>query len=181
MENLKAYNIALKGLAIGKHDFDYQVGKQFFEYFDGEIVGDGCVKVKLELEKQSGLIVLWFRVKGTVNIQCDRCLDLFDQPVESQNKVFVKYGEEKFEDGDDVVWIAPDETHINVAKLIYDFIVLSVPIKHVHPEDAHGESLCNPEMLKRLNLLSVKEEPEEENPETDSRWDELKKLARKKQ
>ncbi|KOH44135.1 YceD family protein [Sunxiuqinia dokdonensis] len=176
MAYLNAYNIALKGLAIGKHDFDYQVGKQFFEYFDGEIAGDGRVEVKLELEKRSALIVLWFHVKGTVNIQCDRCLDLFDQPIESQNKVFVKYGEEKFEDGDDVIWIAPDETHINVAKLIYDFIILSIPIKHVHPDDARGESLCNPEMLERLNFLSVKQESEEESPETDSRWDELKKL-----
>jgi len=176
MANLNAYNIALKGLAIGKHDFDYQTGRQFFEYFDGEIVGDGEVKVALELEKRSALMVLWFHVKGTVNIQCDRCLDLFDQPVESQNKVFVKYGEEKFEDGDDVIWIAPDETHINVAKLIYDFIVLSIPIKHVHPDDAQGKSLCNPDMLERLNLLSVEEGPDEESPETDSRWDELKKL-----
>lgn len=176
MANLKAYNIALKGLAIGKHEFDYQIGKQFFEYFDGGIVGDGRVEVKLELEKQSALMVLWFHVKGTVNIQCDRCLDLFDQPVESENRVFVKYGEEKFEEGDDVIWISPGETHISIAKLIYDFIILSIPIKHVHSDDAYGRSLCNPEMLKRLNLLSVKVEPEEEPEKTDSRWDELKKL-----
>ncbi|MGQ7869049.1 YceD family protein [Sunxiuqinia sp. sy24] len=176
MANLKAYNVALKGLGLGKHQFDYQIGRKFFEYFDGGIAEDGRVDVKLELEKQSGLIVLWFHVSGTVKIHCDRCLDLFDQPVESQNEVFVKYGEEKFEEGDDVIWVAPDDSHINMAKLIYDFIVLSIPIKHVHPDDANGESLCNPEMLAKLNLLSVKDVEEDEEPETDTRWDELKKL-----
>lgn len=174
MANLKAYNIALKGLAVGKHSFNYHVEKRFFEYFDGGIVENGNVNVQLELEKQSALIVLWFHVKGTVKIQCDRCLELFDQPVKSQNKVFIKYGEEKYEEGDDVIWIAPDETHINVAKLIYDFIVLSIPIKHVHPDDKNGNSLCNPEMLEKLSQMSVKIENEEKS--TDSRWDELKKL-----
>ena len=176
MAKLKVYNIALKGLVAGKHCFDYQIEKKFFEYFDGGIAEDGSVEVTLELEKQSAFIVLWFHVKGTVKIQCDRCLDLFDQPVVSQNKVFVKYGEEKFEEGDDVIWIAPDDSHVNVAKLIYDFIMLSIPIKHVHPDDANGNSQCNPEMLEELNKLAVKEVNKEETPETDSRWDELKKL-----
>jgi uncharacterized metal-binding protein YceD (DUF177 family) len=173
MANLKAYNIALKGLGTGEHRFDYQVERKFFEYFDGGIAEDGDISVVLKLEKQSSLIVLWFHVKGTVKIQCDRCLDLFNQPIESENTVYVKYGEEKYEEGDDVVWIAPDESHINVAKLIYDFIILSIPIKHVHPDDENGNSLCNPGMLKKLAQMSVK--VEKEKP-TDSRWDELKKL-----
>lgn len=175
MAQLKAYNIAFKGLGVGKHDYEFQIGKQFFDYFDGGIAEDGDVKVKLELEKQSALMVLWFHVSGTVKIQCDRCLDIFDQPVESQNKVFVKYGEESFDDGDDVIWVGPEDTHINVAKLIYDFIILSIPIKHVHPDDADGNSLCNPEMLKRLNNINTSEE-NGESQETDARWDELKKL-----
>ena len=173
MANLSLYNIAFKGLGIGKHDFEYQIKRRFFEYFDGGIAEDGDVDVKLVLEKQSAFMVLWFYVEGTVKIQCDRCLDIFDQPVESQNKVFIKYGEEKFEDGEDIIWLAPDDSLINVAKLIYDFIILSIPIKHAHPDNAEGNSLCNPEMLKRLNLMSVKED---EKPVTDSRWDELKKL-----
>lgn len=175
MAQLKAYNIAFKGLGLGKHVFDYQVGKRFFEYFDGGIAEDGNVQIKLELEKQSAVIVLWFHVSGTVKIQCDRCLDVFDQSVKSQNKVFAKYGEEKFDDGDDVIWIAPEDTQINVAKLIYDFIILSIPIKHVHPDDANGNSLCNPEMLEKLNMMSTGN-VESESQETDSRWDELKKL-----
>lgn len=175
MAHLKGYNIAFKGLAIGKHGYEYQIGKKFFEIFNGNIAENGDVDVKLELEKSNAFMVLWFDVKGTVKIQCDRCLELFDQPVESQNKVFVKYGEETLDDGDDVIWIAADESHINVAKLIYDFIILSIPIKHVHPDDTEGNSLCNPEMLEKLNAMSVKEN-KDKKPDIDPRWDELRKL-----
>ncbi|MGQ8337292.1 YceD family protein [Sunxiuqinia sp. A32] len=173
MTQLSKYNIAFKGLGQGKHEFEFQIGKRFFEYFDGGIAEDGNVDVKVTLEKQSSLMALWFQVKGTVGIQCDRCLDLFDQPIESENKIFIKYGEETFDEGDDVIWVSPTDHQVNVGKLIYDFIILSIPIQHVHPEKPNGKSNCNPEMLEKISGMSYLEKPTEE---TDSRWDELKKL-----
>ena len=176
MANLKGYSIAFKGLGEGKHDFEYQVGRKFFEYFDGGIVEDGDVNVVVTLEKRSALMTLEFQVKGSVKIQCDRCLELYDQRVESLTKVFIKYGEENFEEGDDVIWLKPDETHINVLNLIYDFIALSIPIKQVHPDDEEGNSGCNPEMIRKLNTMSGGDVNDEEEQTTDPRWNDLKKL-----
>lgn len=119
-------------------------------------------------------MVLWFHVNGTVKIQCDRCLELYDQPVESENKVFIKYGEANFEEGDDVIWVDVNDHQVNVAQMIYDFIILAIPIRQVHPKGKDGKTLCNPEMLERLKNLTHTHEKSEE--ETDSRWDELKKL-----
>jgi len=174
MAGLSAYNIAFKGLALGTHEFDFQINKQFFGHFDGGIADDGNVHAKVVLEKQSALMVLWFHVSGTVKIQCDRCLDFYDQPVESENRVFIKYGEDNFEEGDDVIWVDPNDHQINVGQMIYDFIILAIPIRQVHPKGEDGKSLCNPEMLKKLKELSHTQEKSVE--ETDSRWDELKKL-----
>ncbi len=173
MAQLAKYNIAFKGLAEGDHEFEYLIEKKFFDYFAGGIADDGNVNVKVVLEKKSALMVLWFHVNGSVKIQCDRCLDLFDQPIESENKIFVKYGEESFDEGDDVIWVGQGDNHINVAKLMYDFIILSIPIKHVHPEKPDGTTECNPEMLEKLNKV---ETSDNEPKGTDSRWDELKKL-----
>ena len=167
------YNIAFKGLAEGSHEVEYLIEKRFFYYFAGGIADDGNVEVKVILEKQSALMVLWFHVSGSVKIQCDRCLDLFDQTIESENRIFIKYGEESFDEGDDVIWVGQGESHVNVAKLIYDFIILSIPIKHVHPEKPDGSTDCNPEMLTKLTKA---ESSDGELQETDSRWDELKKL-----
>ena len=174
MAGLVKYNIAFKGLAQGAHEFDYQVDRRFFDYFAGGIAEDGDVSVKVKLEKQSSFLALQFHVKGVVKIQCDRCLDLFDQPVEGENSLYVKYGEENFEDGDDVIWVAPSEHQLNVGKMIYDFIILSIPIRQVHPDDEEGNSLCNSKMLEKLDDLSV--DPTQSEEKTDSRWDDLRKL-----
>lgn len=174
MAELSKYNIAFKGLALGVHEFEYQIGKQFFDHFDKGITEEGDLTVKVRLEKQSSLMVLWFFVKGIVKVQCDRCLEIYDQIIESENSVYVKYGEEAFDEGDDVIWVSPNDYQINVGKMIYDFILLSLPIRLVHPDDENSNSLCNPDMIRKLETLTVKKEGSDKK--TDSRWDDLRKL-----
>lgn len=174
MAGLSSYNIAFKGLALGKHEFDFQIDKKFFDHFDGGIADDGNVQAKVILEKQSALMVLWFHVSGTVKIQCDRCLDLYDQPISAENQVFIKYGEDTFEEGDDVIWVDVNDHQVNIAQMLYDFIILAIPIRQIHPKNENGKRGCNPEMLKKLKDLSYNTENHEE--QTDSRWDDLKKL-----
>jgi uncharacterized metal-binding protein YceD (DUF177 family) len=170
------YNIAFKGLGQGKHEFEYEIDRKFFESFDSDIVDDGNVTVKVILEKQSSLMVLWFYVNGTIRIQCGRCLELYDQPIKNQGRIFVKVGDEEFEEGDDVIWIDENDYQINVAQLIYEFICLAIPIRQVHPDNPDGSSSCNPEMLAKLKEYETNDSAEPEKKPTDSRWDDLKKL-----
>ena len=165
------YNIAFKGLSIGKHVFDYEIDRKFFAEFDGGVVEDGNVNVSVTLEKQSSLMVFWFDLKGTVNVQCDRCLEMYDQSVESRERIFVRLGEKEFSDGDDLIWVSTNDYQLNVSQLIYEFICLAIPIKKVHPDDENGNSTCDPEMIEKLNNYIVREE-EPKNPV----WNDLKKL-----
>jgi len=167
MNTLSKYNIVFKGLKTGIHKFNFHVGKDLFDYFGKEIINDSDISAKVVLEKQDALIILNFDISGTVYIQCDRCMDYYDQPVKSKNKILVKY---KGEENEDVIIIRPENSEINIGKLIHDFIVLALPLKRVHPYDENGNSLCNPEMIKRIKELSVTEK------RTDDRWKELKKL-----
>ena len=172
------FNIPFKGLGLGTHKFDYQIDNSFFGLFDGSIVDNGRVNVEVCMEKESTVTSIYIRLKGMVRIVCDRCLELYDQPVESENKVFVKIGENPFDEGDDVVWIGVNEHLINVAKLIYDFIIIAIPIRQVHLNDEE----CDPEMMLRLKSLAVSDENKEEESEEkiDPRWRELKKLLKNK-
>jgi len=174
MSKFSRYNIAFKGLSQGKHEFLFELDKGFFEAFENSIVEDGKVQVKLVLEKQSALIVLWFNINGTVNIQCDRCLELFAQPICNEDRIYVKFGEENFDEGDDVIWVSVNDYQLNVAQLMYEFICLALPIRHVHPDDQNGNSTCDPEMIERLSELNVGDHEDEDG--SDSRWDDLKKL-----
>ena len=171
MSSQSFYSIAFKGLSQGKHTFEYEVDGKFFSEFEGGVVEEGKVNVLITLEKQSSLMILWFDVEGTVNVQCDRCLELFDLPIKSQEKIFVKFGEKEYVEGDDVIWVSVNDYQLNVAQLIYEFVCLAVPIKKVHPDDQKGNSTCDPLMIEKLNKYILKED-EVKNPV----WNDLKKL-----
>ena len=171
MSILSFYNIAFKGLSQGKHIFDYEVDNKFFEEFDGGVVDEGKVDVRLTLDKQSSMMIFSFDLSGTVKVQCDRCLEMYDQVIKSQERIFVKFGEKEFNDGDDVIWVSTNDYQLNVAQLVYEFICLALPIKKVHPDDENGNLTCDPEMIERLNKYIVSEE-EVSNPI----WNDLKKL-----
>ncbi len=171
MSNKSFYSIAFKGLSQGKHIFDYNIDDKFLSEFDGGVVDKGKVAVRITLEKQSSLMILWFDVKGTVNVQCDRCLEIYDQPIEGLERIFVKFGEKEYTEGDDVIWVSTNDYQLNVAQLIYEFVCLAIPIKKVHPEDEDGNTTCDPEMIEKLDKYVVRE-----GEEMNSVWNDLKKL-----
>jgi uncharacterized metal-binding protein YceD (DUF177 family) len=171
MSNLSQYNIAFKGLSIGKHLFEFEIDGRFLGEFDGGVVDQGQVKVQLTLDKQGSLMTFWFDLKGTVRVQCDRCLEMYDQPVEGLERIFVRLGEKENTEGEDLIWVSTNDYQLNVAQLIYEFICLAIPIKKVHPEDENGNSTCDPEMIEKLNKYVVRD-IDQGNPV----WKDLKKL-----
>jgi uncharacterized metal-binding protein YceD (DUF177 family) len=83
----------------------------------------------------------------------------------------LKLGTVNFEEGD-VIIVDEDEGIIDTSWLIYESIVLAIPIKHVH---APGK--CNPAMSQVLEELSAdRSSDEESNQSSDPRWDKLKTL-----
>jgi len=178
LEKLGQYSIPFKGLKEGNHFYEFDIQDDFFNHVEGAIVEGGDLKVDITLEKQSAMMVLHFKIEGTVRQICDRCLGEFNQQIENQAKVIVKFGEELKEETDEIMVISESETQINVAHLIYEFIVLAIPIRHVHPDDENGKSTCDPKMLEKLEELRSSHHDEGKD-DTDSRWDELKKLIGK--
>jgi len=171
MSGQSFYSIAFKGLSQGKHIFEYEIDNKFFSEFGGGVVDEGKVNVRITLEKQSALMILWFDVKGTVQVQCDRCLEMYDQPINGSERIFVKFGEKEFVEGDDVIWVSTNDYQLNVAQLIYEFICLAIPIKRVHPDDENGNTTCDPAMIEKLGKYIVRE-----GEENKSIWNDLKKL-----
>ena len=102
---------------------------------------------------------------------CDRCLDEMSQPIAADNRLAVKLGAE-YSDGDDLVTIDENEGILDVSWFIYEFIVLAIPIKHVHEP-----GLCNAAMIEALEEHSAaRSSDEEEVQDVDPRWQALLKL-----
>jgi len=174
MNNLKAYLIPFLGLKIGKHQFDYQVDNTFFAHFDYDEFNDASVKVSIILEKKSTLLELEIKHKGTVNVPCDVSGEEFDLAIKGNLKLVVKFGDAFNDENEELLIIPHGEFQINVAQYIYESIVLSVPLRRIHPGVKDG-SLT--EVIEKLESLAPKENKEsEQKNEIDPRWENLKKL-----
>ena len=174
---LKMYDISFVGLKQGKHIFDYQIDNSFFESFNYNEFNEVSQKVTVILDKKSNLMELTFTSEGIVNVNCDISNEPFDLPTQGELFLVVKFGEE-FNDENDELLILPNGEHtINIAQYIYEMIILSVPVKHIHP-NIEDESFAG--VLHTLEELSPKEKDiVEDYQDIDPRWNELRKLLNK--
>ena len=186
MDNkLDKYQIDLKGMQGATCTYDYRLDDSFFAEVGSSDVQKGEVSVRLLIRKTSQAFEFDFHAEGQVVVPCDRCLDEMSQPITSDDKLRVKFGSEYAEEEDNLVIVPEEEGIINVAWFMYEFIVLAIPMKHVH---AAGE--CNEAMYAKLKsyLCTVSGEEEEEadadedsdaglsDKPIDPRWNELRKI-----
>ncbi|MDE5843961.1 MAG: DUF177 domain-containing protein [Muribaculaceae bacterium] len=177
----------LKSLPKGTHTFEYHLDKQFFVNMENTDVRDADVNVVLTLVYNGTFYDLTFDVTGTVTLLCDRCLDNLDVPIETQYHVVVKFGESYDDSSDEMLVIPESDNYLNVAYLIYDTVMLAIPIKHVHPLGKCNRAMSA--LLKKHRSQGVDDELENQlidemddmdtdqsEPATDPRWDALKKL-----
>lgn len=181
MRKLNDYSIEFKGLKDGSHRFEYVVDDLFFKLIEGTLYDKGKIHVVVDLIKSTQMLVFNYTFKGTVDTICDNCLESMDQLIDFSFRTYVKFGPEYEELEDDDIVIIPHEEHeYNIASTIYDLIVTSQPIRHLHPTDEKGKSTCNPDMMEKLSNYLVSERVAEvditEESEIDPRWSELKKL-----
>ncbi len=165
------FAIPLTGLKEGRHVYDFDIDKEFFEEFEESEIKDSDIKVKANLIKRSAHMELELDLKGRVLIMCDRCLGDYWQDIESINKMLLKFGKDWDEVDDEVITIPADESNLNLNQIIYEFVNLALPIQRIHYESAEGESECDPIMLEKLDEHTI---DKEEN--IDPRWKELGKL-----
>ena len=174
---IEEFDIQFTGLQNHTYTFTYFINSAFLHLFEYAPLDDCDVEVQLQFTKKPTLFILDFALSGTIKIECDRFLAQADLPIKKQYQVFVKMVGASAEKSDrelDVIFILPDETHINVAQLIYEFVVLSVPGKRIPCITLKDKSICDREVLEKWQKLNQSEDTQ--NTATDPRWDALKKL-----
>ena len=171
MCSLEFLKIDLKSLKEEETSLEFDLDDTYFEALDDAEVKKGSLHVSVSIRRATGFFELLFHTAGTVIIPCDRCLDDMDLPVETENRLVVKLGSEYSEE-DDVIVVPENEGILDMSWLIYEFVALVIPIRHVH---APGK--CNIAMTKTLEELSAdRSSDEESNQSSDPRWDKLKTL-----
>ncbi len=174
----RPFSILFAGLKIGKHEFEFEIGKTFFDEYEYSSIESADAHVKLILDRKETMLIGDFFISGKVTTTCDRCTDSLEVLVDAEYKQYFKFGTE--DSGDEALTVMhPDEYQIDVKDLIYEFIVLSLPARTLHEE---GE--CNEEMMEAMqkhivNLDDEEEEyddDEEDDDDDESPWSILKDL-----
>jgi len=156
------YTIPLAGLPFGHTDYQYVINDNFFAGREYSEVRNGVVNLHLDVEKMETMYILTLNFEGKVVLQCDRCGDDYEQPIENSAEIYLKYGAGTEDEDNDVIIITKNDSEFDLSDLIYEYIILSLPIKRAHED----ESECNQEVLERLRA-HYQEETEEtgiENP-----------------
>lgn len=151
---------------------EYTLDDAFFKALNASEVKGGALHVSVSIRKATGFFELQFHTEGTVTVPCDLCLDDMSQPIVTDNMLIAKLGAETNTDDDEVVIVDENEGILDTSWLIYEFVALAIPIKHVH---APGK--CNSAMTQKLAELSgAVRSGKEEAKEADLRWVALAKL-----
>lgn len=127
---MRLFVVRLTGLAKGHSSFGQSFGREFFEAFGNSEILGADLYADVHLDNHSLTVDVSCRIAGSVTVECDRCLEALEIPVETS-----------FEES-----YAPQTDELDLSQDIYDYVLVSLPLQRVHPE---GE--CNEETIKYLS------------------------------
>ena len=174
LKSLKTYSIPFTGLKLGKHLFEYAITDAFFDEYEYSLVKKGNLQCMVELDKQETMLILDFKITGSIELNCDKCLSQYPQLVDIHEQQIAKFADEEIDEDEEIITLKKNDFEINVAGLIYEYVTVSVPF-FARCSDEGNTPYCDKEMLERLNKLASGES-ETNNEQHDPRWDALKKF-----
>ena len=145
---MQPFVIPLNGQAAAESAFEWHVGGEFFESFGNSEVLDADLRVNARMVRSGSFIGVECAVQGSITVQCDRCLDDLNLPVDTSFALSIKFGErEEYSeaDGREIVMLPYGDAQLDLSQFIYDYALTALPMQRVHPE---GE--CNGDMTKYL-------------------------------
>ena len=178
MNVLKSFNIPIKGALLGQHEYEFIVDDEFFSAFEYKPFDKGNFKVNLLMDKRPNLLDLEFIIEGNFSAPCDRCLAEIQIPIFSERRILVKFDDLGKEDTDEVIYINSEESHLQVAGLIFELISLSIPISKTLDCDNNDYQFCDKEVLAKYDEIDdeLTKAEEEEQEDKLAIWDKLKDI-----
>jgi uncharacterized metal-binding protein YceD (DUF177 family) len=168
MKNSRVFEIAWQGLKLGEHELIFDLDDKFlmWKYPETEFKQLN-VQIKVTFDKQVNFFMFHFNIDGTLVVPCDRCGEEFELSLWDEFDLLVKLNdvedEDQIEEEADVVFISRSETVLDISDWLYEFLMLSVPLQKIHPQDAKGNDTCNSDVLAFLKQSAEALEQENKN------------------
>ena len=168
MKNSRVFEIAWQGLKLGEHELIFDLDDKFlmWKYPETEYKQLN-VQIKVTFDKQVNFFMFHFNIDGSLVVPCDRCGEEFELSLWDESDLLVKLNdvedEDQIEEEADVVFISRSETVLDISDWLYEFLMLSIPLQKIHPQDAKGNDTCNPDVLAFLKQSAEALEQENKN------------------
>ncbi len=162
------------GLKKEINHFEFRLNEEFFGNFENSLIGKSDISLTLEFDKSLSPYELNFSFEGVFDTSCDKCTANIEAPISGDFTVFVKFHEDAdiMDEEIDVIFIKRDEDHINLKEIVYDMILLSLPM--IKSCEKPFETIhCDKTVGDYLNQSNT-EEKKDDSP--DPRWNALKDL-----
>jgi len=131
-----------------------------------------------EIDRLGSQVFIKIFFKGTVQLECSRCLVKFDNPVQGDFRIICEqkgFGPKKetdFPEDDIDLFFDDTDDEVDITPLIYEELVLTLPMKPLCSEDCSGGI---------VEIISDDLKNEIPDKEIDPRWNELVKILKSKQ
>ena len=161
------FDIAFRGLALGQHEFQYDLDDTFFTLFEYSDYRGLRGTAELVMLKSETVLDIELRFTGTIEVPCDIPNELYPPTLENSFAMQIKFGDEYNDENEELLILPHGNYEFNAGQMIYELVVLSIPLKLLGPNAGNG--------IEDL----IEEEEDETEEKTDPRWDQLKNLLNK--
>ena len=118
MKELREFTIPFVGLKLGEHQFDFNIGKQFFEYFEYDEFNDADIKLVAILTKKVTLLEFALSFDGFVTVNCDVTNEPYNQEISGEYHLVVKFGDSFNNENDDLLIVPHGSSEVNIQQYV---------------------------------------------------------------
>ncbi len=167
--SIDTFKISIFHLQNKQYVHEFEGDDSFFMDLEQELklIEKGHFKATVSLDKSETMIQMLYKIKGSVELTCDRSLDLFDFPFDISQKMILKFSDHTEEITEELMFIDRNVQFINVAQDIFDFICLQIPIKKLHPRYTENE-VTYESLMQKFEEEYVEEEDSDEDEDDDN-------------
>ena len=168
---LKNYTIDLRNLQNQSYEYQFEIRDDFFKAMETDLLDKGSLVARVSLKKSETMLILDFHIKGVLGLICDRSLEPFDYATDVKEKLILQYADIAEVLDDDMETIPYSTLEIPLAQYFYEFLVIAVPMKKLHPKFEDLEDQDNDE-----EVIFVYSSGDADEQPIDPRWEALKNL-----
>jgi len=168
----KHFFIKVSRLSEGENHAQFELNDDFFVSNGSDFISNCKLIADVEISKLEATSRIKFHIHGIVDVDCDVCNKSIGLPIDFTQYALLKITDSVSEDTnsqEEIIYIRKSEDMVYFDELIYDFVLISIPMKKSCDLEGVVKN-CDNEMLKKLENLS------HENEDLDDRWDDLKNL-----